>query len=145
MDYDTVRHRDGSVQQSMWISMETESGANAVIRGAAAGVSHAGHQFLIQGDAGTLRGRVDSTDGEELEWDDGGCRKPITLQGEWFPDGFLASMCELLEAIHSGRLPVHSLSDNLRTVALVAAVCASAQAGGRRVDPRSPAGWPSRA
>lgn len=57
MDYDTVRHRDGSVQQSMWISMETESGANAVIRGAAAGVSHAGHQFRIQGDAGTLRPR----------------------------------------------------------------------------------------
>jgi predicted dehydrogenase len=108
-------------------------------------VSHAGHQFLIQGDAGTLRGRIDSTDGEELERDDGGCRKPVALQGEWFPDGFLASMCELLEAIHSGRPPVHSLSDNLRTVALVAAVCASAQAGGRRVDPRSSAGWPSRA
>lgn len=130
MDYDTVRHRDGSVQQSMWISMETESGANAVIRGAAAGVSYAGHQFRIQGDAGTLRGRVDSTDGEHLEWDDGGCRRPMALQGEWFPDGFLASMRELLEAVHSGRPPVHSLSDNLRTVALVAAVCASAQAGG---------------
>ena len=26
MDYESVRHRDGSVQQSMWISMETESG-----------------------------------------------------------------------------------------------------------------------
>jgi predicted dehydrogenase len=145
MDYDTVRHQDGSVQQSMWISMETESGANAIIRGAAAGVSHAGHQFLIQGDVGTLRGRVDSTDGEHLEWDDGESRKAIGLRGEWFPDGFLASMCELLEAVHTGRPPIHSLSDNPRTIALVAAVCASAHAGGRRVDPRSPAGWPTRA
>ena len=145
VDYDAIRHQDGSVQQSMWISMETESGANAVIRGAAAGVSHAGHQFLIQGDAGTLRGRVDSTDGEHLEWDDGERRKPIALAGEWFPDGFLASMCELLEAVHTGRPPLHSLSDNLRTVALVAAVCASAHAGGRRVDLRSPSGWPPRA
>jgi predicted dehydrogenase len=145
MDYDSVRHQDGSVQQSMWISMETESGADAVIRGAAAGVSHAGHQFLIQGDAGTLRGRVDSTDGEHLEWDNGECRRAIGLRGEWFPDGFLASMCELLEAVQTGRPPLHSLSDNLRTVALVAAVCASAHGGGRRVDPRSPAGWPTRA
>jgi hypothetical protein len=54
-------------------------------------------------------------------------------------------MCELLEAVHTGRPPVHSLSDNLHTVALVAAVCASAHAGGRGVDPRSPAGWPTRA
>lgn len=144
-DYDIARHPDGTLQQTMWISMETDSGISAVIRGAAAGGTHAGHDFVVQGETGTLRGRVDSTAGEWLEWDVGGRREVVPLDGEWFPDGFLGSMLELMDAIHEARQPLHSLADNQRTVALVASVCMSADEHGRRVDPRATQPTPARA
>jgi predicted dehydrogenase len=133
MDYDSVLHPDGDLQQSMWISMESASGASVLIRGAAAGRSHVGHDFIVQGTAGTLRGRVDSVAGELLELDDGQGRKAVPLKGEWFGDGFTGSMTELLDAIRVGRQPIHNLADNLSTVELVAAVCTSSEAGGSRV------------
>ncbi len=133
MAYDSVHHNDGELQQTMWISMESAAGVSILIRGAAAGISHTGHQFIIQGDTGTLRGQVDSSTGETLEWDDGNGRCPVHLDGEWFGDGFLGSMVELLDAVRAGRQPLHSLADNLRTVALVTAVCASARADGARI------------
>lgn len=139
MDYDTVHHPDGGLQQSMWISMETEAGVSILIRGAAAGISHLGHHFIVQGAKGTLRGAVDSIPGESLELDDGKERRALALQGAWFGDGFLGAMVELLRAIEEGRPPDHSLADNRRTIALVAAVCASARARGARVVPETPA------
>ena len=123
----------GLVQQSMWASLETAGGANIVIRGAAAGITHAGHRFIVQGDQGTIRGDVDSRDGEYLYVDEGDqpVREPV--DGSWFPDGFLGSMVELLRCIEEKQEPAHSLADNRRTVALVAAVCRSAREGGTRI------------
>lgn len=139
MAYESARYPNGEIQQSGWIAMETASGANVVISAAAAGVTHAGHTFLIQGDAGTLRGSVDAVAGEHLELDDGASVRQVPIDGEWFPDGFRGAMEELLDAVSSGRLPVHSLAENIRTVALVDAVCASAAAKGARVEVRWPA------
>jgi predicted dehydrogenase len=131
--YEMTVGDDGLVQQSMWASLEAASGANVMIRGAAAGITHAGHRFIVQADQGTVRGDVDSRHGEYLCVDDvtGPVRQP--LDGSWFPDGFLGSMVEFLRSIEEGREPAHSLADNRRTVALVAAVCRSARENGSRV------------
>ena len=48
-----------------------------MIRGAAAGITHAGHRFVVQGDRGTIRGDVDSLDGEYLYVDDGNERGAV--------------------------------------------------------------------
>ncbi len=133
MAYEVAAGDGGLVQQSMWASLETAGGANVVIRGAAAGITHAGHRFVVQGDRGTIRGDVDSLDGEYLYVDDGNERVREHLDGSWFPDGFLGSMVELLRCIEKKQEPAHSLSDNRRTVALVAAVCQSAREGGARI------------
>jgi predicted dehydrogenase len=133
MAYEVAARDAGLVQQSMWASLETAGGANIVIRGAAAGITHGGHRFIVQSDQGTIRGDVDSLDGEYLYIDDG--RQPVRehLDGSWFPDGFLGSMVELLRCIEQKEEPTHSLIDNRRTVALVAAVCRSAREGGTRI------------
>ncbi len=133
MEYDSVQHTDGGRQQSMWVSMESAAGVSVLIRGAAAGLSHDGHQFVVQGDAGTLRGSVDCVEGEHLELDDGAQRTRLPLRGEWFGDAFVESMVELLLAVEEHREPQHSFADNRRTVSLVAAACASARSGGARV------------
>lgn len=133
MTYEVASGDSGLVQQSMWASLETAGGANVVIRGAAAGITHAGHRFIVQGDQGTVRGDVDSLDGEYLCVDDG--HEPVRehVDGSWFPDGFLGSMVELLRCIEEKQEPAHSLADNRRTIALVAAVCRSAREGGTRI------------
>ncbi len=133
-DYPSLRHPGGELQQSMWISMETVSGASVLIRGAAAGITHQGHDFIVQGESGTLRGRVDSAAGEHLELDDGSQRRTVDLDGEWFGDGFLGAMQELLDAVRERREPLHSLADNLRTVTLVTAACRSAELDGARIE-----------
>jgi predicted dehydrogenase len=133
MAYEVAASDGGLVQQSMWASLETAGGTNVVIRGAAAGITHAGHRFIIQGDQGTIRGDVDSLDGEYLYVDDGDEPVREHLDGSWFPDGFLGSMVELLRCIEEKQEPKHSLADNRQTVALVAAVCQSAREGGIRI------------
>ena len=47
----------------------------------------------------------------------------------WLPDAFLGPMSELMDAIASGRSPVTSGRDNLRTLALVFGSYRSAQEG----------------
>ena len=105
MAYEVASGDSGLVQQSMWASLETAGGTNVVIRGAAAGVTHAGHRFLVQGDQGTIRGDVDSRDGEYLYVDDGHQPVQEPLDGSWFPDGFLGSMVELLRCIEEKQRP----------------------------------------
>jgi predicted dehydrogenase len=134
MAYEVAAGNDGLVQQSMWASLESASGVSVVIRGAAAGTTHAGHRFIVQGERGTVRGDVDSVDGEYVEVDEGNGPVRQSLDGAWFPDGFLGSMVHLLRSIEEGREPEHSLADNRRTVALVAAACQSARESGRRVE-----------
>ena len=40
------------------------------------------------------------------------------LEGTWFPGGFHGAMAELLDAAWSGREPLHSARDNLRSLEL---------------------------
>jgi len=140
MTYDAGPDANGVLQQTGWISLETASGANALIRAAAAGRSHAGHRFIVQGELGTIRGDVDTIEDEYVEVDtgsgrDGGAgRERMPIEGGWFPDGFLGSMVALLQAVEVGRQPDHSLADNVYTVAIVAAACESARRGGARVE-----------
>ncbi len=66
----------------------------------------------------------------------GGVERP-ELAGTWFPDAFAGSMQELLAAIAGQRRPRHDGRDNLGTLALTFAACASAASGGRPVAPGS--------
>lgn len=51
------------------------------------------------------------------------------LRGNWFREGFIGSMGELLCAIENNRPPSHSASDNLRSLALCFAAVKSAGRG----------------
>jgi predicted dehydrogenase len=42
-----------------------------------------------------------------------------SLEGRWFPDGFVGTMAGLMRALDEGREPGHSGRDNLQTLALV--------------------------
>ena len=56
------------------------------------------------------------------------------LEGDWFSNGFVGTMGELLAAVEAGREPVNGARENLRSLALCFAACASA-ASGRAVVP----------
>lgn len=64
-----------------------------------------------------------------VEWHDGNGASRPALAGTWFPGGFHGSMAELLRAIAGRRQPAHSARDNLGTLALTWAACASAASG----------------
>ena len=48
------------------------------------------------------------------------------LEGSWFPGGFHGAMAELLRSIVSNRQPIHAAKNNLKSLALCFAACASA-------------------
>jgi predicted dehydrogenase len=52
-----------------------------------------------------------------------------TLKGSWFTNGFHGAMAELLLAIEQNRSPTHSAQNNLKSLALCFAACASAESG----------------
>ena len=52
---------------------------------------------------------------------------------EWFKNGFLGTMAELLCAIREDREPTNGARDNLRSLALCFAAMASADSGESRV------------
>ncbi len=58
------------------------------------------------------------------------------LRGNWFPDGFKATMGALLVAIERGRTPWHAAERNLKSLQLCFAACRSADTG-RPVVPAS--------
>jgi predicted dehydrogenase len=55
------------------------------------------------------------------------------LIGAWFPDGFHGAMAELLCAIEEKRAPEHSARQNLRSLEICFAACASSLEGRARV------------
>lgn len=85
--------------------------------------------ILVTGTHGTLRtrGKVVENDWVELHTQDGVSHPK--LSGKWFNDGFRGAMGELLCAIEEDREPVHSATNNLRTLALALAACRSADTG----------------
>jgi predicted dehydrogenase len=129
----TQELEDGMISQSMWLTMECEGGANAVVRGVACAHKHCGHPFWIHGTEGTIRGNVDCVAGDfvEIERDGDAVRYP--LEGAWFPDGFAGSMGELLCAITEDREPSHSLADNFATIESTLAACRSAELEGMAI------------
>lgn len=56
------------------------------------------------------------------------------LEGQWYPEGFIGAMGDLLEAIEQGREPEVTGEDHIKTLQLVAASYDSAQSG-RAVHP----------
>jgi hypothetical protein len=51
------------------------------------------------------------------------------LRGSWFDAGFHGAMAELLIAIEEGREPSHGARNNLKSLELCFAACASADTG----------------
>jgi hypothetical protein len=97
--------RDADVQVG-WLNFTADDGASVVIRSVAAARRYSGHPFVVHGTAGTVRGSVDApVGGDYVEIDLGGVVERPTLEGNWFPDGFVGSMGELLVALEEGREP----------------------------------------
>lgn len=55
------------------------------------------------------------------------------LEGEWFKDGFIGTMAELMSAIEEARTPSNNARDNLRSLALCFAAIESAEKGAPQV------------
>ncbi len=100
-------------------------------------------------DGYTLHGTADTTfvcgtdatitsDGPDLNhqtvtlYTSGGIARP-RLEGEWFKNGFLGTMAELICAIEEDREPINSARGNLRSLALCFAAMASADSGEAKV------------
>ncbi len=83
---------------------------------------HAGvfSRFKIEGTKGIITGEamsnVDFRIQSELLGDDA---QQIELKGQWFPDGFIGTMAELMCAIEEKREPSISGEDNLKTLEII--------------------------
>jgi len=51
------------------------------------------------------------------------------LEGEWFKEGFIGTMAELLSALEQGRVPFNNARNNLRSLSLCFAALESAETG----------------
>jgi predicted dehydrogenase len=86
-----------------------------------------GTKATLEGTIGLMydypNGRPDTLslyrDGQEV--------RAYELDTRWIPDAFLGPMSDLMDAIETGRTPVTSGRDNLRTLAVVAAAYRSAE------------------
>jgi predicted dehydrogenase len=84
--------------------------------------------FLL-GNKGTLRYDGPSLSEHAVELvTKKGIAKPA-LQGNWFLEGFMGSMGELLSSIEQKRMPTNNPSDNLRGLAICFAAVVSAESG----------------
>lgn len=147
----TVRARDTRVPgqpaaaKNPWsatVELETRGGATAVLRLVGDVVASAPScPFWVHGTAGTLRGSV-LLGSDRLALDLGDGEQDLPLHGEWFVDGFAATMGELMCAVDEDRPPENSAADAALSVALVLAAAASADAGGAPV-PVGGATWAS--
>jgi len=118
----------------MWIEIEYADGSSALIRAAGdAKTTRGGHPFWIHGASGTVRGSAgqDFVTWEDVAGERGTFHYP--LSGSWFPDGFGGTMGELQCAIAEDRAPSNSARNNLLTLELTLAACASAERDGAPV------------
>jgi predicted dehydrogenase len=125
----------GLVSQVGWLNFTSDDGLSVTIRSVAAARRYTGHPFLVHGTTGTLRGAVDApVGGDYVEIDNGSLVERPTLEGNWFPDGFVGSMGELLLAVEEEREPEHGFRSGARTQTVILAACRSAEAGGLPVE-----------
>ena len=82
----------------------------------------------ISGTKGSLSSTGPNLGQQSVElWTDSGVARP-SLVGNWFNDGFLGAMAELMCAIEEGRDPLHNGRQNLDSLALMFASVASVRA-----------------
>jgi predicted dehydrogenase len=118
--------------QVAWLNFTSDDGTSVTITSVAAARRYSGHPFIVHGTRGTLRGAVDSpVSGDYVEIDDGNVVERPTLEGNWFPDGFVGSMGELLLALEEEREPEHGFRCAAQTQELILTACKSAESGGR--------------
>lgn len=123
---------DHLTSQVGWLNFAAEDGTCATIRSVSAAQRYTGHPFIVHGTRGTIRGAVDApVGGDYVEIDDGEVVERPMLEGNWFPDGFVGSMGELLLAIDQGRPPDHAFQCSDRAQKLIFAGCQSAESGGQ--------------
>ena len=84
---------------------------------------------VVTGSEGTLVAEGADLQTQRLTLHRGDDRSELSLEGDWFTTGFEGTMLELLRAIRAGDTPSHSARNNLRSLELVFAACASAQRG----------------
>ncbi|MEX0323244.1 MAG: Gfo/Idh/MocA family protein [Puniceicoccaceae bacterium] len=89
----------------------------------------AGEDVIVVGSKGTIRcsGEVCKAHKLSLVTDEG--EYSPTLEGEWFHEGFVGTMGELLCAIEEDREPENSARQNLESLKLAFAAIASADSG----------------
>ena len=120
------------------LSLTAGSGATATLRIVGNAVSsEPGCPFWVHGTEATLRGSV-LFGSDRLRLDDGRGSTEVTLSGAWFNDGFAGALGELMGAVAEGRQPENSAADAARSVELVLAARASAEAGGTPVEVAPP-------
>jgi predicted dehydrogenase len=84
---------------------------------------------VVTGSKGTLVAEGPDLKTQRLTLQRGDTHSEIPLQGEWFTTGFEGTMLELLRAIREGDTPTHSARNNMRSLELAFAACASAESG----------------
>lgn len=87
----------------------------------------------IAGTSGTITSRGPDLSHQSVKLlRDSGLAEP-TLEGEWFKNGFLGTMSELLCAIEDGREPSHGARNNLNGLAMCFAAMAAADSNAPRI------------
>jgi len=86
-------------------------------------------ETYVAGTKGTIRSTGPSLEKQRVSiFTRAGEARP-KLEGSWFRDGFHGTMAELLLAIEQRREPSNNARDNLKSLALCFAACASARRG----------------
>lgn len=85
-------------------------------------------RFKIEGTKGIITGEAMNNVNFKIQSDLlGEDAQEVELDGQWFPDGFIATMAELMCAIEEKRDPTISGRDNLKTLELIFAAYKSAE------------------
>jgi predicted dehydrogenase len=88
-----------------------------------------GDETYVAGTKGTIRSAGPSLEKQKVTLSTGRGHASPSLKGSWFRDGFHGTMAELLLAIEQRREPSNNARDNLKSLALCFAACASAGRG----------------
>lgn len=116
------------------VEFDYADGASAMIRiVGAANTKKNGHQFLIHGTKGNVRGSCLGNDWIEFEDAATGNVTRFQLEGSWFPDGFAGTMAELMSSIVENREPYNAAAHNLLSLQMTLAACESIDKGGAAV------------
>lgn len=86
-------------------------------------------ETYVAGTKGTIRSVGPSLEKQKLTLSTPRGRASPKLKGSWFREGFHGTMAELLLAIEQRREPSNNARDNLKSLALCFAACASADRG----------------